>query len=265
MATEWVINMKLYEVMNIIEKEYPTCLEYAWDNSGLFFGDKNKEINKIMTTLDVTYDIICQAKEEKADLVLSHHPIFISDMKKLSDNSMQSDIIVEAVKNNIAIYSAHTNMDRAKDGINSKLAEIFELSDTEILEIDLNYPDCGLGRCGKLKNETSLYDFCEVVKEKLNTPFVRVCGNDRKIKKIAVASGSCSEYIPLAIEKNCDVIVTADMKYHKCIEFVYDGIAVIDAGHYPTEIIVKDMFAKLLEGTKIEIVNSNSSDIFKVV
>ena len=55
------------------------------------------------------------------------------------------------------------------------------------------------------------------------------------------------------------------MKYHKCIEFVYDGIAVIDAGHYPTEVIVKGMFEKLFDGTNIEIIPSESSDIFKVV
>ena len=130
-TAEWEINMKLYEIMNIIEKEYPTDLAYDWDNSGLFFGDKNKEINRIMTTLDITYDTICQAKEAKADMILSHHPIFMSDMKKLSDNSMQSNIIIEAVRNNIAIYSAHTNMDRAKNGINSELAKIFGLLDIE--------------------------------------------------------------------------------------------------------------------------------------
>ena len=254
--------MKLKDIIKIVEENYLPCLAYDWDNSGLFFGDIEKEIKKVLVTLDITPNIINQAIENGADMILSHHPIMMDGIKSLADGTMLSDMIINAVRNDICIYSAHTNMDTAKNGINQKLAELFNLEDICVLENDKPFDDCGLGRIGSLKNEISLVDFCELVKEKLNTPFVRVCGDDRKIKKVAVASGSCSEYVPTAIKKGADVIITADMKYHHCIEFVYDGIAIIDAGHFPTENIVKDMFGEIL--TDVEVISADNEDIFRV-
>ena len=254
--------MKLKDIIETIEKNYPPCLAYDWDNSGLFFGDIEKDIQKVLVTLDITPEIIDQAVDSGADMVLAHHPITMGGIKTLSDGTMLSDMIINAVKNDICIYSAHTNMDTAKDGINQKLAELFELKDIIILENDKPFDDCGLGRVGNFENEMMLSDFCELVKEKLNTPFVRVCGDERKIKRVAVASGSCSEYVPTAIKKGADVIITADMKYHHCIEFVYDGIVIIDAGHFPTENIVKDMFKEIL--TDVEIISADYKDVFKV-
>ena len=255
--------MKLKEIIAVIEKNYPPELAYDWDNSGLFFGDLEKDISKVLVTLDVTPDIIDQAIENGADMVLAHHPAVMDGIKKLSDGSMVSDMIINAVKNDICIYSAHTNMDTAKNGINQKLAELFELENIEVMENDKPYADCGLGRIGNLKNEMSLSDFCELVKKNLKTPFVRVCGDERIVKKIALASGGCSEYVPTAIKKGADVIVTADMKYHHCIEFVYDGISIIDAGHFPTENIVKEMFAEILTG--VEVIPAQNKDIFNII
>ena len=256
--------MKLKEIINIIEKEYPPILAYDWDNSGLFYGNPEKDIRRIIVTLDITLEVVLQAIKNKAELILAHHPIIMEGIKKLSGNSMAIKMITEAIKNDISVYSAHTNMDTAKNGINQKLAAIFSLKDVEILENDKPFDDCGLGRIGLLEKEMPLFEFCEVVKQKLNTPFVRLCGENRPVKKVAVASGSCSEYVPTAIKKGADVIVTADMKYHNCIEFVYDGIAIIDAGHYPTEIIVRNMFRKLLKNTDVEIIDAEINDIFKV-
>lgn len=256
--------MKLKDIIKIIETEYPPKLAYEWDNPGLFYGNPDSDIKKAVVTLDVTPSVIEEAKKQDAELILSHHPFTMGGLKTLADNSMHSDMVKEIVKNEIAIYSAHTNMDTAKNGINQKLAELFELENCEILDKNPDFCDCGLGRVGVLKNEIMLYDFCEVVKEKLNTPFVRVCGENKKVRKIAVASGSCSEFVPLAISKGADVIITGDMKYHNCIEFVYDGIAIIDAGHFPTEIIVVDMFEELLKDTNVEIIKSEIKDIFKV-
>lgn len=256
--------MKLKEIIEIIEKNYPAELAYEWDNVGLFYGDIEKEISKVLVTLDVTPHVIDQAIENDVDLVLSHHPTLIGGIKNLSDGSMVSDMIINAVKNDICIYSAHTNMDTAKNGINQKLAELFELEEICVMENDTPYEACGLGRVGNLKNEMSLSDFCELVKKNLKTPFVRVCGDERKIKRVALASGSCSEYIPSAIKKGADVIVTADMKYHNCIEYVYDGIAIVDAGHFPTENIVKEMFKEILMDTGVDIIPAKSCDIFNV-
>ena len=88
---------------------------------------------------------------------------------------------------------------------------------------------------------------------------------EKNINTVAVASGSCSEIIPLAYEKGADVIITGDMKYHNMIDMTELGICVIDAGHYPTEICVMDIFEDILKDTDIEIIKSENKDIFKLV
>ena len=257
--------MRLEEIIKIIEEEYPPNLAYEWDNAGLFYGDLQREISRITLTLDVTPEVVAQAVANKSQMILSHHPVIMGGIKNLSDNSITTKMICEIVKNDICVYSAHTNMDTAQNGINQKLAELFELENVCVMTNDKSDEGCGLGRVGDLKTVMLLEDFCELVKEKLGTPFVRVCGEQRLIKRAAFASGGCSEYIPDAISKGADVIVTADMKYHNCIEYVYDGIAIIDAGHYPTEIIVRDMFSRLLAQYDVEVVYADSKDIFKVL
>lgn len=254
--------MKLKDIINIIENEYPLFLCYDWDNAGLFYGDLDKEIKKITVSLDVCDKAVQQAISNGSQLLLTHHPIIMSGIKKLSDNTMSTNSIIKAIKNDLAIYSAHTNMDTAKNGINQKLAELFGLKNIEIMVEDKEDECCGLGRVGDLDKEITLYEFCQIVKQNLNTPFVRVCGEDRRVKRVALASGGCSEFVPDAIKKGADVIVTADMKYHNCMDYVYDGIAIIDAGHYPTELICQQMFAKLFEYKDVEIEFAKYNDVF---
>lgn len=257
--------MKLKEIIKLIESEYPIELAYEWDNSGLFYGHIEKDIKKVIVTLDITCDVVEQAIQNGAQLILAHHPFVMSGIKTLADNSMHAKMIEMIIKNDIAVYSAHTNMDTAKNGINQKLAELFGLTYIEVLEQDKPYIDCGLGRIGVLKEEMTLEAFSKLTAQLLKTPFVRVSGEKKTVKKIAIASGSCSEYVPTAIKKGSDVIITADMKYHHCIEFAYDGIVVIDAGHFPTERVVQDMFYDLLKNSGLEIVKAHISDVFKLI
>ena len=95
---------------------------------------------------------------------------------------------------------------------------------------------------------------------------MRVCGDlDQKLTTVAVASGSCSEVIPKALQMNCDVIVTGDMKYHESIDAVNSGISIIDAGHYPTEKLVTEIFERLLSPFGIEVYVSKNPDIFQFI
>ena len=170
------------------------------------------------------------------------------------------------IENNIPLFAAHTNMDTAKGGINDKLAEMFELTDVKILDQHTDDSSAGLGRYGRLEKTIKLGDFAEHCKKILGTPFLRVSGDfENDINTVAVASGSCSEIIPLAFEKGVDVIITGDMKYHNMIDMTELGICVIDAGHYPTEICVMDIFEDILKDTDIEIIKSENKDIFKLV
>lgn len=249
-----------------IEKIAPLDLAYEWDNSGFIVGNINKEVKKVYITLDLFKENIDEAVEKKVDLIISHHPILFRGIKKIDYSSQQGYVLKNLIENDIALYAAHTNMDCARGGINDVLAEKLGLNNCEVIEKSSAREDCGLGRIGVLEKETTLEDYAKTVKEALKTPFVRICGNcDKKIKKVAVGGGACDDLIESAIAMGADVIVTADMKYHISADCIDAGLAVIDAGHYPTEVFVKEIFKNIIKDENVEIVKSTGKDVFKIV
>lgn len=256
--------MKVHEIAALIENEAPSELAYPWDNVGILCGDRDKEVKKALVTLDVNEYTVNEAVSENCGMIISHHPILLNGIKRIDYSTSEGRMIKALIKNDIALFAAHTNMDTAENGINSALAKLFSLQNIKILE--KNGENTGLGRYGNLTKSVTLKEFAKTVKTYLNTPFVRVSGNlDNIVKTVAVASGSCSDIIPEALKKGCDVIITADMKYHNAIENVESGIAVIDAGHYPTETIVMDIFEEILKNTGMQTVKSKNKDIFDFI
>lgn len=252
--------MKSGKIAEIIENYASPKLAYDWDNVGILFGNDKKEVKKVLLTLDVNEFTINEAIKNKCNMIISHHPIFFGGIKKIDFNTSDGRMIKMLVENDITVFAAHTNMDIADGGINDELAKIFELSDVKYIE------ENGLGRYGILPKEINLSEFCKIVKEKLDTPCIRVCGDENaKIKKIAVASGSCSEIIPKALTLECDAVITGDMKYHEMCDAFYSGISVIDAGHYSTEKNVISIFEKILKNTDIECVKSKNKDVFQFI
>lgn len=258
--------MKAIEIINIIEKTCPENLAYSWDNVGLLCGDKNKEVKTALVTLDTNLNVVTEAIDAGADMIISHHPILLDGIKRIDYSSSSGKMIKLLIENNIPVFAAHTNMDTAKGGINDALAELFNLAEVKILEQHTDNAEAGLGRYGRLKTPVKLSELAEIVKEKLNTPHVRVSGKpDIEISTLAVASGSCSEVIPTAKKLGCDAIITGDIKYHNAIDNTESGICIIDAGHYPTEIIVMDIFADILKDTGLKIIKSKNKDIFQFI
>ena len=254
------------DIIRIVEEAAPLGLAYPWDNSGFLCGDINREVKKLYITLDVNIYTIDEAVKAGADMILSHHPIMFGGIKKIDYDTPQGYVIRQLIKNDIALYASHTPMDCAKNGINEVLADKLGIINKKVLEPSEGFEGCGLGRCGELKNEMTLRNFAEDVKKALNTPFVRICGNpDTIIKTAAVGGGACDDLIPAAIENGADVIVTSDMKYHISMDSEESGLPVIDAGHYPTEVFVIDIFADLFKDCDIEIVKSTEKDTFKVI
>lgn len=256
---------KVKDIVKIIEDFAPISLAYEWDNSGLIVGDKEKKVKKVYLTLDLFKFNIDEAIDAGVDMIISHHPILFKGIQKVDNDTQQGYVITKLIKNDIALYASHTSMDCTKGGINDVLATKLGLADIEIIEKN-KIENCGLGRIGNLTNHITLREMCETVKEKLNTPFVRVCGNlDTTIRRVAVGGGACDDLIPSAIEMGADLMVTADMKYHISADSVDKGICVIDAGHYSTEVFVIDIFENLLRDTQVEIFKSSCKDIFQVI
>ena len=126
--------MKLYEIINKLEESFPINLEEKWDNSGLLIGDRNSEISAIQISLDITDSVIDKAIENGCELIITHHPIIFESIKKINDSTILGKKILKLIKNGINVYSAHTNLDSAKDGLNNYIAQKLLAKDAKIMD-----------------------------------------------------------------------------------------------------------------------------------
>lgn len=248
--------MKISDIIERLEKEFPRELAYEWDNVGLLVGDRTRDVKNVVTCLDVTEEVLEFAKNAEAELIISHHPVLLAPINCINGDTKTGKLLMDAIENKISIYSAHTNCDKAENGINTKLAQMFGLNEVEPLEED------GLGRIGNLENPVPFYEFAKSAEEILNIK-VRFCGDIKKtVKRVAICSGAGGDVLPSAIEKGADVLVTGDTKYHQMLD-VKDDINVIDAGHFGTECIVTEIFAEILCDMGVQVFWKNSEDVFK--
>jgi dinuclear metal center YbgI/SA1388 family protein len=125
--------MKISTIINHLEELAPISLQESYDNSGLLVGNSNAEIEKALLCLDSIESVIDEAIERNCGLVIAHHPIVFSGLKSLTGKNYIERTILKAIKNNIAIYAIHTNLDNVKNGVNKKIAEKIGLKNVQIL------------------------------------------------------------------------------------------------------------------------------------
>ena len=229
------------DVMNVIEKEYPLNYALSWDNVGLLVGRDDKEVKKIYIALDATDKVIDEAVKNGADMLITHHPMIFSPIKKIHNLDFVGGRILKLIQNDISYYAMHTNYDVL--GM-AKLAEdILGIEKTYVLDVTMEKDGAeeGIGRIGMLEREMTLEECCLYVKHKLKLGSVKVYGDMKKnVHCLAVSPGAGKSAIMPAIKKGADVLVTGDIGHHDGIDAVEQGLAVIDAGHYGTEYIFID-------------------------
>lgn len=240
--------MKCKEIIKKIEEKYPVSFAEEWDNPGLLVGDPEKEVKKVFLALDVTDESLEEAVKTGADMIITHHPLIFSGIKKVTADNFIGRRIIGLIENGISYYAMHTNFDVL--GMADLSADYLELTDREILEVTYDREEHreGLGRVGNLANSQTLKDFGRFVKEQFRLPFVKIYGDPEKIvKRAAICTGSGKSLMSSVLKSGADVYVTADMDYHSSIDAVAQGVCVIDAGHYGTEYIFMDYMEKELE------------------
>jgi len=124
----------LKDVTQYFESIAPLCLQESYDNAGLITGDINSEINSVLVTLDVTEKVIEEAIQKNVQLIVAHHPIIFSGLKRITGKNYVERTIIKAIKNDIAIYASHTNLDSIDGGVNRKICEKLELQNCKILQ-----------------------------------------------------------------------------------------------------------------------------------
>ena len=220
------------DILNFIEGIAPPYMKMDWDNCGLLCGRKNKEVRKILVALDPFRNVIQEAIDLGADLIVTHHPlIFRNPLMAVNEDTETGRCVLELMEHGIAAINAHTNLDLAPGGVNDVLAQTLGLQDIQIINPIENY---GLLRCGTVA-EQPLSAFLTVVKENLHCDGLRYVDSGNPVRKVAVGGGSCADEMQEALDAGCDTFVTADVKYNQFRTACELGLNLIDAGHFHTE------------------------------
>jgi dinuclear metal center YbgI/SA1388 family protein len=250
--------MLIKELAKIIEKFAPLELQEHYDNAGLIIGNRYRDISKVLVCLDVTDSVVDEAINLNCDLIISHHPLIFSPLKKINSDS----IIYKAIQNDIAIYAAHTNLDAAEFGVSRILAEKLGLQDIKPLRQNENDPNIGFGAIGELPNEVSLDDFLYLVKDVCKINVLRYSECDfTTIQKVALCGGAGEDLIKDATAQFADAYITADLKYH---HFNNNDLLIVDAGHYETEQYAVDIIYDLIarKNSSLEVYKTNNNTNF---
>jgi dinuclear metal center YbgI/SA1388 family protein len=125
--------MKIKDITNYLEKMAPPAYQESYDNAGLITGNKKDELKGVLITLDSTEEIVDEAIQKNANLIIAHHPIIFKGLTKIVGNNYVERTIIKAIKNDIAIYAIHTNLDNVLHGVNAKLCEKLGLQNCKIL------------------------------------------------------------------------------------------------------------------------------------
>ncbi|MCI2061173.1 MAG: Nif3-like dinuclear metal center hexameric protein [Eubacteriaceae bacterium] len=226
-------------IIKIIEEIAPPQLAEEWDNSGVQIYTGSETIEKIMTTLEITDEVVDEAKASGCGMILSHHPLIPAPafgmIQKIDASEALGARITELIRSGISVYSAHTSFDSAMEGNNTYTARKIGLRN---IRRPMNDPESMPGIIGDLPGEMTLIELCDRVEKSLGLweGYSRAAGNPNgTVKTAAICTGAGFDLIDAAYANGCDVLITGDVKYHQALKAKDMGIAVIDAGHWGTE------------------------------
>ncbi len=255
--------MKVIELYERLSEIIPASLSCTWDRDGLeSCPEPDRDVRKILVSLDVTNSVIDRAIETRADVIVSHHPLFFGGLGNINAMTFDGARAVKLAREGIAVMSFHTRLDALKGGVNDTLASLMGLCDVKIIG------DEGIARIGELECEMSVEDFGRMLKERLSSgscereAHIAVCGANRAVKKVALLGGSGGDDIKVAAASGADTYVTGELKYHERLSAVDFNMNLICAGHFFTEYPVCEFLKETVMGicpdAEVEIYFSNT-------
>lgn len=231
-------------IYDAIDRLAPFWLTMDFDNTGILVGDRNREIACALLALDCTPAVVEQARQLGAQLIITHHPVIFHPLKRVNEDA----VVYQLIRSDIAVISAHTNLDIAQGGVNDALASAIGLRDCRGLELLNEQTGAWLGRIGTLPEPLSPEAFAAHIKACLNASSIKFSAAPRVIRTVALCSGSGADCLDAAISAGADALLTSEVKQHEYLAATAAGISIFDAGHFDTEDIVieplRDYLAK---------------------
>ena len=235
---------KVKDVTKVIEEFAPLAIQEKWDNSGLCIGSPDAPVSSVLFGLDCTPELVDEAIECGADMIVTHHPLIFSGLKKISPEDMVGEAVIKAIKAGISIYAAHTNADKVIAGVSGAMAAKLALQNVEILSEDGE--GTGLGVIGELPEPMTAQQMVAFVKERFGLQAMRTSKLiDGEIKKVALCGGSGGSLISAAKAAGAQLYLSGDISYHNF--FTPEGFMLMDIGHYESEIEIVDILFSLVK------------------
>lgn len=228
------------EVYDLIQEKAPFEYQADFDNAGFLVGRSGARVTRILVSLDITMEVVQEARELGAELIAAHHPVIFQPARSVTDETLTGQVLLELLEHKIAAICAHTNLDAVAEGVNDALARALGLTEIGQLcqdGIDAQGRPYGIGRVGTVTEQTPA-QFAAFVKKALGANGVRYADGGRPIRRVAVGGGACGGMLEDALAQGCDAFVTSDVKYNGFLDAKAQGVTLIDAGHYPTENVV---------------------------
>ncbi|MCR4922009.1 MAG: Nif3-like dinuclear metal center hexameric protein [Bacteroidaceae bacterium] len=247
--------MKVRDVIRALELFAPLPLQESYDNAGLQVGITEAEVSGALLCLDVTEEVVAEALELDCDLIVSHHPLLFHGLKRISDATQAERCVRLAIQHGIAIYSAHTNLDNAEDGVNYRFAEKLGLLDVELMmprRVVATIDDheqplkAGSGVMGYLPEGEDPLLFLQRVKEVFGVECLM--HNEllrRPIQSVALCGGAGAFLLDEAVRLGADAFLTGEMGYHHFFGYEQQ-IQIAVLGHYQSERFTPDLLYSLL-------------------
>ena len=229
------------DLYGAIDAIAPFSSAQEFDNPGLLVGSARQQVSRVLLALDITPEVVREAAESGAQLIVSHHPVIFHPVRSLSAESVPYLL----AQNRIAAICAHTNLDMAPQwGVNAALADALGLQDVRAMTKHNEYAETVIGRIPELAPR----DFAAFVKQKLNRPALEYCEGNRSVCRVALCSGAGGEFVADAVRAGADAFVTGEVKHHEWLLARENGLTVVCASHFGTENIVLERLQRFLQG-----------------
>ena len=256
--------MTIRKIADALETLAPLAFQEDYDNAGLQVGLIDDEVTGVLLCLDITEDIVDEAVRKGCNLVVSHHPLIFRSLKHVTGATYQERCVMKAVRNGIALYSAHTNLDNAEDGVNYRIASLIGLQDLEWLEEKAGAEGCGSGVVGNLPAPEPAAAFLARLKRIFGIEcLMHTDPAGAVVRRVALCGGSGSFLMDAALAKGADCFITGEISYHHY--FDADGLLLVAMGHYQSEQFTKDLFRDFLAarfpGLRLEMTETDTNPI----
>lgn len=239
--------MKVKDVTDALEQFAPLPMQDDFDNAGLQVGlTEAEDVTGALLCLDVTEEVVAEAVERGLNMIVAHHPLLFHPLRRVTCEDYVQRCVMAAVRQGVAIYAAHTNLDNSPCGVNAEMAHRMGLSDIRLLTSrDCEGRECGTGMVGTLPEAVDEQTWLKRLKETFGVNSLKYNAlRGRSIRRVALCGGAGAFLVNDAIAAGADCFVTGEIHYHNW--FGHDDLLMVELGHYESEQYTIDLLQRIL-------------------